>query len=57
MKNQKKLIESIKETRHKIRVKKLLINEIRRLAYNKHGKPLRALKNRLVVLENELFGE
>ena len=51
----KKQIEAIKETRAKIAIVEKIINEKRRRLYQRHGKPLRALKNRLKVLENELF--
>jgi len=51
----KKQIAAIKETRAKIVVVEKIINEKRRKLYQRHGKPLRALKSKLAVLENELF--
>jgi len=51
----KKQVQELAEIHKKIVIVESLINEARRKLYKKHGKALKALKERKRTLERDLF--
>ena len=51
----KKQVQELAEVHQKIAIVESLINEARRKFYKKHGKALKALKERKRTLESDLF--